>query len=130
MRHENQRVILPIALVLALVVGAVSAEVVSLVDGSVARVAVTQAAGDGYLRVSGPDGVTSLEVFAGEVPDFTVFDAEGNQRPDGGYTWELRLAPVLSDAERTELERVRSEGGSAPISGIIASKAALSNCWA
>jgi hypothetical protein len=54
------------------------------------------------LTVSAPDGrVFRREFKAGASPEFTIADSERKTLPDGQYTYELRLTPVLSpDAKR------------------------------
>jgi len=74
------------------------------------------------LRVSGP-GTTVLERFdGGAAAVFSLYDAEGNARPDGSYTWELReeFGPVNADVRDADNGRdtAAHEGGSrAELSG-------------
>ncbi|MEL7061713.1 MAG: tail fiber domain-containing protein [Acidobacteriota bacterium] len=73
---------------------------------------LTTATHDGaMLRIATPDGET-FEVTTG--PDgvlaFPAFRADGSYWPDGIYSWELRTAPVLSAAQRQELEDARAAG--------------------
>ena len=64
--------------------------------------------------------------FAGAAPVFSLFDAEGNARPDGYYSWELReeFGPV-NDRVRDEANgrdtEAHSETRRADISGRVVS---------
>ncbi|MEM7480894.1 MAG: tail fiber domain-containing protein [Acidobacteriota bacterium] len=62
------------------------------------------------LRVSGPD--VSMEYFFGpsELPVFSVFDEFGNVYPDGTYSWEFRLSPVLPEGVKRALADSRERG--------------------
>ena len=60
------------------------------------------------LVVSGPTGVFT-QVFRGEQPALSIFNAEGGTLVDGRYTWELRAIPELGEARVTML-RAREEG--------------------
>lgn len=63
------------------------------------------------LTVSGPDGqVHRQSLDAKTAPSFSLFDAAGNRRPDGNYTWELRGVPQISAAVRQELAAARAAG--------------------
>ena len=60
------------------------------------------------LTVSAPDGcVVRQEVKAGTPASFSLFDEDGLQRPDGSYTWEVALKPVVDKATRETLAGVR-----------------------
>jgi len=64
------------------------------------------------LNVSGPEGFHLQERFApGEAAVFSVFDATGNLRPAGSYTFEAVLEPLVDDAARAELDAIRANGG-------------------
>jgi hypothetical protein len=63
------------------------------------------------LRVSGPYGeVEELDFAPRETPTLGASDWQGQPRPDGVYTWELRARPILSPAVRQELVRARESG--------------------
>ncbi len=60
------------------------------------------------LTVSAPDGrVFRREFKAGASPEFTITDSERKTLPDGQYTYELRLTPVLSRAAKRALAAAR-----------------------
>jgi hypothetical protein len=63
------------------------------------------------MTVSAPDGqVFRKEFQAGTAPEFSLSDSEGNRLPDGQYSYELRLTPVLSAAVKKELAASRGKG--------------------
>ncbi|MEM7051630.1 MAG: hypothetical protein AAF604_18320 [Acidobacteriota bacterium] len=62
------------------------------------------------LTVSGPDGSERYVFDSAEVPFVSVFDDFGNLRADGQYTWELRIAPVLSSDVKDALADARQRG--------------------
>ncbi|HSN89184.1 MAG TPA: hypothetical protein VL025_20635, partial [Thermoanaerobaculia bacterium] len=73
-----------------------------LVNGSYERVVLT---------VSDPEGtVTRQEVKGGKGLSFSLYDAKGNKRFDGTYTWELRADPVLSASVKERLAASRKDG--------------------
>src|SRR6266542_1977335 len=60
--------------------------------------------------VSAPDGrVFRKEFKAGSSPEFMITDKQGDRLPDGAYTYELRLSPVLSPAVKQELAAARGK---------------------
>jgi hypothetical protein len=63
------------------------------------------------LTVSDPEGtVTRQEGKGNKALSFSLFDAKGNKRPDGVYTWELRADPVLSTSVKERLAASRKGG--------------------
>jgi hypothetical protein len=73
------------------------------------------------LAVSGPEGNVYRQAYkAGETPTFSVFDAGGKRRPDGGYTWELRMIPLLSDEVRKQLAEARATGDDESMNDLLA----------
>ena len=63
------------------------------------------------LTVSGPDGLFLREEFgAGSVPSF-----ESSSRPDGSYTYELRVIPVIDPETRQALDAARESGDSSAV---------------
>jgi hypothetical protein len=72
------------------------------------------------LSVSGPDTAFRREFKAGETPTFSVFDADGKHRPDGGYTWELRAIPVLSREVREQLAAARAADDDTILNDVLA----------
>jgi len=64
------------------------------------------------LSVSSPDGrVYSKEFKCGTAPEFRLGDTR-EKYPDGQYTYELRLTPVISATTREELKAARDKGTS------------------
>jgi hypothetical protein len=62
------------------------------------------------MTVSAPDGqVYRKEFKAGVTPEFQITDKQGNRLPDGEYTYELRLTPVLSSDVKKELAASRGK---------------------
>lgn len=62
------------------------------------------------LIISAPDGrVFRREFKAGSAPDFTLTDRQGERLPDGQYTYELRLTPVLSKTAKEALAAARGK---------------------
>ncbi|HEV7684336.1 MAG TPA: tail fiber domain-containing protein [Pyrinomonadaceae bacterium] len=58
--------------------------------------------------VSAPDGrVFRKEFKGGAMPEFSLADNQGERLPDGQYTYELRLAPVLSAVAKETLAKER-----------------------
>jgi hypothetical protein len=68
------------------------------------------------LTISAPDGqVYQKEFPAGSSPEFTLSDNEGSRLPDGQYTYEIRLNPVLASGVREELAAARRKGDDAKV---------------
>lgn len=62
------------------------------------------------LTVVAPDGrVFRTELKAGATPEFPIFDKEGNKLPDGQYSYELRLSPVMSKERKAALASARGK---------------------
>lgn len=62
------------------------------------------------MTVAAPDGrVFRKEFKAGAVPQFLISTKEGERLPDGTYTYELSLAPSLSQAAREALLAARGK---------------------
>jgi len=62
------------------------------------------------MTVLAPDGrVFRKEFKAGLSPEFNLIDKQGERLPDGPYTYELRLAPVLSAAIKETLAAARGK---------------------
>ena len=63
------------------------------------------------LTVSGPEGLYFREESgAGSVPSF-----ESSGRPDGSYTYELRVIPVIAPETRQALDAARESGDSSAV---------------
>ena len=85
------------------------------------------------LTVVGPDGQSFSKQFkAGNSPNFSLIE-KGERLPDGLYTYELRIAPNLSDEVKAALKAAREKGnegevqrelrkrGSLPSQGLVQS---------
>jgi Chaperone of endosialidase len=77
--------------------------------GSSVRWDVSAANAGGTLTVTAPDGRVFRKTFpAGSVADFTLVDNQGERLPDGSYTYELRLTPILSRDAKATLKASRA----------------------
>ena len=64
----------------------------------------------GNLTISAPDGRTFYREFkAGGSPEITLSDKQFDKLPDGSYSYEVRLKPVLSAGEREALKAARGK---------------------
>jgi len=62
------------------------------------------------LTISTPDGrIFRKEFRSGAAAEFGLSDKEGNKLPDGQYTYELRLTPVLTSAAKEEFAAMRGK---------------------
>lgn len=69
--------------------------------------------GSAELRVVRPDGhIEVRSVGPGE--DRVAFGIGGDALPEGTYLWELSLAPRLTEAQRSSLQRARDQGAGPP----------------
>lgn len=63
-----------------------------------------------HAALTAPDGrVFRKEFKAGSSPEFMLNDKQGERLPDGQYTYELRLSPVLSTPVKEALAAARSK---------------------
>lgn len=63
------------------------------------------------ITIAAPDGqVFTKEFKAGGNAEFALTDPKGERLPDGQYTYELRLAPVISADVREALAAARAKG--------------------
>jgi hypothetical protein len=77
-------------------------------SGSNVRWTLAAADSAATLTVAAPDGrVFRREFKRGASPEFTIVDRERNALPDGQYTYELRLTPVVTAAARKALLAAR-----------------------
>jgi hypothetical protein len=66
------------------------------------------------LSVTASNGKVYSKLFkAGESPVFSIYDRNGNKLPDGQFTYELRITPVLSPELRKEAAASREKGDAA-----------------
>ncbi len=84
-------------------------EFADIIAGPNAISFATNVAHGATLTVTGPDDFVFQERFAaGDQPLMGLFDRAGYPLADGNYTWELRLAPVLSASVRQALAEARA----------------------
>lgn len=77
-------------------------------SGSSVRWEVTAPHESLTMVVSAPDGrVFRKEFKGGAMPEFLITDKQGERLPDGQYTYELSLAPVLSAVAKETLAKER-----------------------
>lgn len=63
------------------------------------------------ITIAAPDGqVFTREFKSGASVEFALTDKKGERLPDGQYTYELRLAPVISKDVKETLKAARSKG--------------------
>lgn len=81
------------------------------------------------LTVATPDGqVFSKEFTAGTPPEFRL-DLKGERLPDGQYTYELRVTPIIGKEVKDKLKAAREKGNSDEVQrdlkrrGVLPSKA-------
>jgi hypothetical protein len=68
------------------------------------------------VTISAPDGqVFSKEFRGGAAAEFRLIDKSGERLPDGQYTYELRLTPVLSPGVKETLSAARAKGDDAAV---------------
>ena len=80
--------------------------------GSSVRFEVSASHASVTLSVLAPDGrVYKKEYKAGTAPEFRLGDTR-EKYPDGEYSYELRLTPVISDQVKEELKAAREKGTS------------------
>src|SRR6266850_738324 len=78
------------------------------------------------ITISAPDGqVYQKEIPAGSSPEFILADKEGNRLPDGQYTYEIRLNPVLGAGVKEELAAARRKGDDAKVERDLRKRGAL-----
>lgn len=78
--------------------------------GSIAKWDVVVPNAGGTLTISAPDGrVFTREFKAGGSPEISLTDKQLEKLPDGQYTYELRLRPVLSAADKEALKAARGK---------------------
>ncbi|HKY28291.1 MAG TPA: tail fiber domain-containing protein [Pyrinomonadaceae bacterium] len=67
------------------------------------------------LTVSAPDGQVFRKEFKGSPAEFRLVDNRGEKLPDGQYTYEIRLVPVLSADVKETLSKAREKGNDAEV---------------
>lgn len=78
------------------------------------------------ITVAAPDGqVFTKEIKTGSSTEFKLTDAKGERLPDGQYTYELRLAPVLSSDVKEKLAAARAKGNNEEVGRELRKSGAL-----
>jgi hypothetical protein len=78
--------------------------------GSGIRWDVSAANNGGTLTITFPDGRSARKTFrAGVSPQLSLGEKYFDNLPDGTYTYELQLAPVISTAQREALQKARGK---------------------
>ena len=78
------------------------------------------------LTVIGPDGVAFTKEFkSGNAAEFKLISAKGERVPDGQYTYELRVAPIISSETKEALKAAREAGNAAEVQRELRKKGAL-----
>ena len=68
------------------------------------------------LTVIGPEGLTFTKEFkSGKAAEFKLTEEKGERVPDGQYTYELRVAPILSKEVKETLESARGKSNEAQV---------------
>jgi hypothetical protein len=81
-------------------------------NGSSVRWDVSAQHSGAVVTVSAPDGQVYRKEFRGNAsPEFPLTDKQGNRLPDGQYTYEVRLTPILASEVKKELAKSREKGG-------------------
>ena len=67
------------------------------------------------LTVSAPDGQVYRKEFRDGSAEFKLTDTKGERLPDGQYTYELRVVPIISAATKEKLSNARAKGNDAEV---------------
>ena len=78
------------------------------------------------LTVIGPDDFAySKEYKSGTSPEFKLVSSTGERLPDGQYTYELRLTPIISSDTREALKAAREKGNGREVQLELRKKGAI-----
>jgi hypothetical protein len=78
------------------------------------------------LTVIGPEGVTFTKEFkSGKAAEFKLTEEKGERVPDGQYTYELRVAPILSAEVKDALAGARGKSNEAQVLRELRKRGAL-----
>lgn len=77
------------------------------------------------LTVIGPDGLVFSKEFKSGNAEFKLISARGERVPDGQYTYELRVAPIISSETKEALKAAREAGNAAEVQRELRKKGAL-----
>jgi len=78
------------------------------------------------LTVIGPDNYSFTKEFkSGDAAEFKLNQLKGERLPDGQYTYELRVAPNISDETKEALKAARENGNGAEVQRELRKRGAL-----
>ena len=78
------------------------------------------------LTVIGPEGVAFTKEFkSGNAAEFKLTTGKGERLPDGQYTWELRVAPNISEDTKRALKEAREKDNAAEVQRELRKRGAL-----
>ena len=77
------------------------------------------------LTVSAPDGQVFRKEFRDGSAEFKLADNKGERLPDGQYTYELRVVPIIPEAVKEALSNARAKGNDAEVQRDLRKRGAL-----
>jgi hypothetical protein len=78
------------------------------------------------LTVIGPEGIAFTKEFkSGNAAEFKLTTGKGERLPDGQYTWELRVAPNISEDTKRALKEAREKDNAAEVQRELRKRGAL-----
>ena len=78
------------------------------------------------LTVIGPDDLGYTKEFkSGAAPEFKLVTSRGDRLPDGAYTYELRLTPIISSETKDALKAARENGNGREVQLELRKKGAI-----
>lgn len=77
------------------------------------------------LTISAPDGQVFRKEFRDGPADFKLTDSQGERLPDGQYTYELRVVPLIPAAVKEALSNARGKGNDAEVERDLRKRGAL-----
>lgn len=94
--------------------------------GSSVKFDVSAANAGVTLTVIGPDDLGYTKEFkSGYSPEFKLISAKGERLPDGQYTYELRLTPIISSETKDALKAARENGNGREVQLELRKKGAI-----
>lgn len=76
---------------------------------------VSAANSGGTVTIAAPDGQVFRKEFRDGTAEFGLTDNQGGRLPDGEYTYEIRVAPVISSEVKEALSKAREKGNDAVV---------------
>jgi hypothetical protein len=94
--------------------------------GSSVRFDVSASNAGVTLTVIGPDDLGYTKEFkSGASPEFKLVTSKGDRLPDGAYTYELRLTPIISSETKDALKAARENGNGREVQLELRKKGAI-----